>query len=87
MSPEEKEKILNIEINSILLKDMSGEQFYLWVLSKLNGQYAYDSIVQELTNRANTFTVLDSSMGNTKEIMDEEKIEMVEKLQELNIET
>ena len=81
MNPEEKEKILNILINEKTIREMKAHEFYLWVLSKLSGQNSYNPVVQELTNTSNKYSVLDPF----REIDEEEKIEIVEKIKQLNI--
>jgi hypothetical protein len=76
MTKEEKDIILNKELGGIKISAMSGMAFKQWALKKLDGVAAFNPGVAPLVQSINL------SLGN---MSDEDKLELIEKLQKVGI--
>ena len=71
--------ILNTKIGETTIKEMSAMSFIQWLAKKLNEVPAYSSVTVELTGLITRPPV-------SRFMSDDEKIRIVKKLQQLNVE-
>lgn len=73
---EERNNVLNIEVNSKKIRDMSAHEFCQFCLSKMNETKAFEHDIIDLTKTLMTYNI----KVNKNIMSDDLKIDIIEKL-------